>query len=153
MFASSRRSLLSQCVALLVLAIAGPISVSQCQAADDFLKVTDVELQPLGAAVERLIEALDYAGAPLPNGDRDALKAALKGTDPGKVTLAVQKVLDPHCLVGVLINPEQRVSVVEGPITKDLTQQGWRTLLVKVQNLSGATAELKIESPNLAHPL
>src|SRR5262249_45360686 len=89
-------------------------------------------------------------GAPLSAADRDALKTALKGTDAGKVTLAVQKVLDPLCIAGVTINAESRVSVVEGPAKKELTSQGWRTFLVKVQNLAGITPELKIESPNLA---
>src|SRR5579863_4671953 len=118
--------------------------------AEDFLKVENVEAQPLAAAVERLIEALDYAGAPLPAADREALKAALKETKDAKLAAAVQKVLDPFCVVGVTINPESRVSVVEGPVKKELVQQGWRTLLVKVQNLAGINPELKIESPNLA---
>ncbi len=49
--------------------------------AEDFLKVTDVESQPLAAAVERLVEALEYVGAPLPVADRDSLKASLKETN------------------------------------------------------------------------
>ena len=118
--------------------------------AEDFLKVTDVESQPLAAATERLVEALDYVGAPLPVADREALKAALKETNDAKLVAAVQKVLDPHCVVGVTINPESRVSVAEGPVKKELIQQGWRTLLVKVHNLAGINPELKIESPNLA---
>lgn len=127
------------------------LSVAPCAAeAEDFLKVTDVEPQPLAAASERLVEALDYVGAPLPVADRDALKAALKETNAAKMVAAVQKVLDPHCVVGVTINPESRVSVVEGPVKKELIQQGWRTLLIKVHNLAGINPELKIESPNLA---
>src|SRR5262249_40121692 len=45
---------------------------------------------------------------------------------------------------------ESRVSVIEGPAKKELTQQGWRTFLVKVQNQAGISPELKLESPNLA---
>jgi len=122
----------------------------QTAKADDFLKVDNVESQPLAAGVERLMEALEYVGAPLPAADRDALKAALKETNDAKLAAAVQKVLDPHCVVGVTINPESRVSVVEGPAKKELIQQGWRTFLVKVHNLAGINPELKIESPNLA---
>jgi hypothetical protein len=143
---SHRASVLSPCLALAACALVG----SPACAADDFLKVTDVEVQPLAAATDRLIEALDYVGAPLSAADRDALKTALKGTDAGKVTLAVQKVLDPLCIAGVTINAESRVSVVPGPAKKELTQQGWRTFLIKVQNLAPSTSELKIESPNLA---
>src|SRR5262245_18810623 len=134
----------------LALAAATMLGGSPARAADDFLKVTDVEVQPLAAATDRLIEALDYVGAPLSAADRDALKTALKGTDAGKVTLAVQKALDPHCVAGVTINAESRVSVVEGPVKKELMHQGWRTFLVKVQNQAGITPELKLESPNLA---
>jgi hypothetical protein len=50
----------------------------------------------------------------------------------------------------VTINPESRVSVVEGPVKKELVHQGWRTFLVKVHNLAGINPELKIESPNVA---
>src|SRR5579872_6563209 len=120
------------------------------RAADDFLKVADVEQQPLGAATERLIEALDYMGAPLTVADREALASASKETDPGKSVAAIQRVLDVHCVAGVTINAESRVSVVEGPAKKELMQQGWRTFLIKVHNLAGITPELKIESPNLA---
>jgi hypothetical protein len=129
---------------LAVIAAGGPV------VAADFLKVTDVEPQPLAAANERLIEALEYVGAPLPAADREALVAAGKLTDAGKVATAVQKVLDPYCVAGVLINPESRVSVIEGPVKKELMQQGWRTFLVKVQNQAGINPELKIESPNVA---
>jgi len=149
MTAQSRRYDNSQPLILtLSLSILGWLTSPICGA--DFLKVTDVEQQPLAAATERLIEALEYVGAPLSIADREALKVALKETDAVKSAVAIQKVLDPHCVVGVTINPESRVSVVEGPVKKDLMQQGWRTLLIKVHNLAGINPELKIESPNLA---
>ncbi len=143
------RTSLNGCLALLALLTAWPGIPSRACAAD-FLTVTNVELQPLVAAIDRLVEALDYVGAPLSAADRDALKAAMKGTDAGKSAAAIQKALDPLCVAGVTINAESRVSVVEGPVKKELTQQGWRTLLVKVHNLAGITPELKVESPNLA---
>ncbi|MGQ0637470.1 MAG: CehA/McbA family metallohydrolase [Planctomycetaceae bacterium] len=118
--------------------------------AAEFLKVVDVEAQPLGAATARLIEALDYIGAPLSPADRQALQAALKESDAGKLIAGVQTVLDPYCLAGVTINPESRVSVIEGPVKKELVQQGWRTFLVKVHNLAGINPALTLESPNVA---
>ncbi len=127
-----------------VLFLAGSLSAA------DFLKVTDVERQPLISATERLLEALEYVGAPLAEKDADALKAAMKESDAVKCAVAIQKVLDPYCVAGVTINAESRVSVVEGPVKKELVQQGWRTLLVKVQNAAGTNPELKIESPNIA---
>ncbi|MSR59204.1 MAG: hypothetical protein EXS05_16435 [Planctomycetaceae bacterium] len=118
--------------------------------AADFLKVTDVEPQPLAAATTRLLEALEYVGAPLATADREALEKAIKASTDAKLTAAIQKILDPYCVAGVTINPESRVSVVEGPVKKELVQQGWRTMLVKVHNLAGINPELKIESPNIA---
>ncbi|MGE3316560.1 MAG: hypothetical protein AB7O26_15700, partial [Planctomycetaceae bacterium] len=112
--------------------------------------VVDVEQQPLVSATGRLIEALSYVGAPLAEKDEKALTEAMQNPDAGESIRAIQKVLDPYCLVGVTINPESRVSVVEGPVRKELSQQAWRTYLVKVHNEAGVTAELQPESPNSA---
>ena len=108
-----------------------------------------VERQPLTAATERLVEALELVGSPLDADSRKKLNDALKLTDPADYTEAVQKTLDARCLVAVSINAESRVSVVEGPAKKELVQQGWRTFLVKVHNEAGITAPLVPESPNL----
>ena len=62
----------------------------------------------------------------------------------------IQKTIDAHCLAGVNINPESRVKVQEGPVNKELMQQGWRTFLVKVHNEAGVTAPLAAESANSA---
>lgn len=124
-------------------------ATSTCFAAELPL-VTEVEHQPLVAATERLLEALEFVGAPLPAEDTKALKAALKETDAKAANRTIQKVLDAHCVVGVTINPESRVSVVEGPVAKRLIQGGWATFLIKVQNDAGITPQLKPESPNAA---
>ncbi|MCY2964042.1 MAG: hypothetical protein NT069_10425, partial [Planctomycetota bacterium] len=107
-------------------------------------------MQPLTAATDRRVGALDFVGSPLSDGDKAKLKEAARDADPLVTVAAIQKILDPLCVVGVTINAESRVSVIEGPAKKELTQQGWRTFLVKVQNQAGITPELKIESPNLA---
>lgn len=111
--------------------------------------VAKVESQPLIAATERLVQALDFVGSPLGDDDRKALEAATKIEKDADYTEAVQKVLDKLCLVGVSINPESRVSLVEGQAKRELVQQGWRTFLVKVHNEAGVTAPLVPESPNL----
>jgi hypothetical protein len=108
-----------------------------------------VERQPLAAATERLVQALEFVGSPLNAEVRVKLEAALKLADEADATVAVQKVLDPLCLVAVSINPESRVSVLEGTARKELVQQGWRTFLVKVHNEAGVTAPLVPESSNL----
>ncbi|MFM9963964.1 MAG: CehA/McbA family metallohydrolase [Planctomycetaceae bacterium] len=124
-------------------------ATSTCFAAELPL-VTEVEHQPLVAATERLLEALEFVGAPLPAEDTKALQGALKETDAKVANRTIQRVLDAHCVVGVTINPESRVSVVEGPVAKRLIQGGWATFLIKVQNDAGITPQLKPESPNAA---
>lgn len=119
-------------------------------AADPLPLVVDVEQQPLVAATRRVEEALDFVGAPLKATDKKSLDAAMSDTDARQSIRKIQAILDPYCLVGVTINPESRVSVVEGPAKKDLIDGGWQTFLVKVQNQAGVTAELKPESPNAA---
>ena len=112
-------------------------------------KVGRVEQQPLVAATERLIQALEFVGSPLDAETLAKLDEAFKKADPADCTEAVEKILDPRCLVAVSINAESRVSVIEGPAKKELIQQGWRTFLVKVHNEAGVTAPLVPESPNL----
>jgi hypothetical protein len=60
----------------------------------------------------------------------------------------IQRVLDPHCLLVVNINPESRVKVAVGPAKPELLEQGWRVFLVKVHNEAGVTAELRATSPH-----
>lgn len=143
-------SLRHVCVVLTVLTLQAAGAASGVLHAADLPEVTGVERQPLVSATERLVEALEFVGAPLTKEATAAIQAAMKESNEAKCVAAIQKVLDPHCLVAVTINPESRVSVVEGPVKKELVQQGWRTFLIKVHNLAGINPELKIESPNVA---
>ena len=106
-----------------------------------------VELQPLAAQVGRVIEALNYLGAPLPEADRRAIQAALSGSDEPAATARIQEVLDRHSLLDVHINPESRVHVTQGKARPELVEQGWRTFLVKIRNDAGVTARLRVSSP------
>ena len=117
---------------------------------DELSLVTEVEFQPFASATQRLIEALDYLGSPLSEDDLSAIQEALVSTDHTQAIVDIQKILDPYCLTGVNINPESRVKVKEGPVDKELMQQGWRTFLVKVHNEAGVTAPLAAESANAA---
>lgn len=109
--------------------------------------VVDVEQQPFVAATQRLLEALDYIGAPLSEEDAEAIREAMASTDERASVVAIQEVLDRHCVAEVTINAESRVKGVEGPADKELMQQGWRSFLVKVRNEAGVTAQLAIDSP------
>ena len=132
-----------------MVSILGGLWAASFGSAAELLRVEEVELQPLLAATGRLVEALDVVGAPLPAATKGALAAAGKGGDAGHAAAAIQAILDPLCVAGVTINAESRVSVVEGPAAKELVEQGWRTFLVKVHNLAGITAPVRVEGPQL----
>jgi hypothetical protein len=110
--------------------------------------IAGVEAQPLAAQVQRLLEAADALGAPLPAGDQQALAAPLRSPEGAGTAELIQRVLDPHCLLVVNINPESRVKVAVGPAKPELLEQGWRVFLVKVHNEAGVTAELRATSPH-----
>jgi hypothetical protein len=118
--------------------------------ADGLPIVFDVEQQPLVAATERLIEALKYVGAPLSDADETALRAAMTNSDAKVSIRGIQQVLDQHCVAAITISAESRVKVAEGPVKKELVQQGWRTFLLKVYNNAGINPVLVAESPNAA---
>src|SRR5882762_9654773 len=109
-------------------------------AAQELPVVAKVEHQPLSAQVIRVLDSLKMLGEPLPAAEEAELRKA------GSVE-SIQKILDRHCLLGVDINPESRVKVVEGPAAPELVEQGWRTFLVKVHNQGGVTAVLNANSP------
>ncbi len=108
---------------------------------------THVDLQPLAAQVKRVLEALDYIGAPLAAEDRRAIEAAMQESDPARGAPTIARVLDRYVLLDVHINPESRVHVTQGAAKPELVQDGWRTFLVKVTNEAGVTAPLQVESP------
>lgn len=109
--------------------------------------VDDVDWQPVSAQLRRLVEALNYQGAPLARKDEDALRALLDAKEEDGLVKA-QEILDPYCLFLVSINPESRVKVAQGAAKPQLVEKGWRAFLVKVQNEAGVTAELRAVSPN-----
>ena len=129
------------CVLAGVLSGPGPV------AAGELPEVVSVERQPLVAATKRLVEALKYAGTPLPESDLSALHKAYADPKADSAVRRIQSVLDRYCLVGVHINAESRVKVAEGVVKRQLIQQGWRTFLVKVHNEAGVTASLQTDSP------
>lgn len=131
-----------------VAGLAGAAGVARAAEGSSLPVVRGVEIQPLTAQVRRVVEALDYLGAPLAASAKRAVETAIARADAAAASEAIQKVLDPLCLVGVNINPEMRVKVIQGPAKPELVEQGWRTFLVKVHNEAGTTAELRAVSPN-----
>ena len=109
-----------------------------------------IELQPLAAQVRRVVEAMDYLGAPIASQDRTELSRALGASDSATGIAQLQKILDKYCLLEVQINPESRVKVSPSLARPALVEHGWRSFLVKVRNEAGVTAELKASSSNAA---
>jgi hypothetical protein len=102
-----------------------------------------VEGQPLGANIERVVQALDYLGAPLTASLRADLARASRARDAARL----QELLDAQTLLVVQINPEARVKVARGPAPARLQQAGYTPALVKIVNQSGGTQALRIGSP------
>ncbi len=118
--------------------------------AEELPLVSKVEFQPFAAQIERILQALDLIGEPLPASDTGAVRKILDAGSGGPDQIAaLQRILDKHALAGVNINPESRVKVQQGPAAPELVEQGWRAFLVKVHNEAGVTAVLALDSPNM----
>lgn len=116
--------------------------------AQDTPVITGVERQPFVAATRRLVEAMDFAGAPLAADVQQQISAAIAAKDDRDAIRQIQETLDRLCLAMININAESRVKVAEGPVKKELMQQGWRAFLIKVHNEAGINPVLQVESPN-----
>ena len=128
----------ARAVAVIVSITVAPSAIS----ADD-LHPVKVEGQPLAANVIRVLQALETLGSPLPKKTVNDLAQAAKERDASQL----QRLLDPHVLLAVSLNPESRVKVQRGPAPALLQQAGFTPVLVKVVNESTVTKRLKITSP------
>ena len=115
--------------------------------AQDLYPVNGVEVQPLMAQAERLIQALTALGSPLASDDAKKIQAVSYAPHNEEAAQRIQAILDPYCLAMVHINPETRVKVLRGPAPAQLVQSGWSSFLVKVHNESGTKAALNAVSP------
>jgi hypothetical protein len=105
--------------------------------------VVEVEGQPLAANAQRLLDALQFLGAPLFADAAAELQKAIKARDANKI----QELLDPQVLVVVTLNPESRVKAARGPGATTLQQGGFVPVLLKVINESTVKKALRISSP------
>ncbi len=112
------------------------------------LPVIEVEGQPLAANAQRVVQALDFLGAPLTEDVRAKLQTAVTGRD----ATGVQMALDAQVLCVVSINPELRVSAVRGPAKSVVQQAGYTPVLIKVINHGVSTARLRITSTQAGPP-
>ena len=66
---------------------------------------------------------------------------------PTKAVAGIQKVLDPHCLVGVELKSDKEITAAAGPAKKQLVEQGWTQFLVKVHNPAGLDGRVAGRQP------
>ncbi|MDP6892450.1 MAG: hypothetical protein QF731_04665, partial [Verrucomicrobiota bacterium] len=122
-----------------LLFLAFPLSVK----AQVELPIGVVDGQPLGANALRLIQAMEFLGAPLSRSLVQELNNAVSSRDEEEI----QKILDPQVLVAVTLNPEVRVKVARGPAKAVLRQAGYTPYIVKVFNDSTVARPLRVASP------
>jgi hypothetical protein len=107
------------------------------------LEAVEVEGQPLAANAGRLLDALQFLGAPLPAEAAADLQGAIKARNAARI----QEVLDPLVLAVVTLNPESRVKAARGPAQASLQQGGFVPVLLKVVNDSTVKKALRVSSP------
>ncbi len=112
--------------------------------------VFTVDRQPFEANVQRVVQALQLAGSPLPSASLNRLAELQDDSADDEVIKGLQEILDPYCLLTVNINPESRVKVARGAAEPTLDQFGWTNFLIKVVNEAGVTAPLDCSSPQAA---
>ncbi len=109
--------------------------------------------QPLIAQAVRLKEALAFLGNPLSSEEQNKIDQIRKSIPDSNTLKRIQEIFDPYCIAFVNINPEARVKVDRGPAKTILTQHGWTSFLVKIDNQAKVTAPLEAESPNALYPV
>jgi hypothetical protein len=112
--------------------------------------VEDVEWKAFRERTQKLLKALEALKSPLPAETVRSVKGLLEKEEATpQAAEAVQKLLDPYCLVGISINPESRVKAARGPADTELPQNRELVFLIKVQNDAGVTPPLSVSGPQI----
>jgi hypothetical protein len=139
------------CLALVLTSLA-LVAVAQlrlrAQAQVPHDELAPVALQPLAQQVRRVESVLAALGQPLSTAQHDALNRAIGEADERRAIAQIEEALAGRVLLDVTINPESRVSVVQGTAAPALVEGGSQLFLVRVRNQAGVTAPLRLTSPN-----
>ncbi len=122
--------------ALVFAALTAPASAQK-------LEPVEVEGQPLAENARRVLQTLEFLGAPWAAESRKAAEDAIAAHDARRI----QEALDRQVLVVVSLNPESRVKAKRGPAAAKLQQGGYTPLLLKVVNESTVSRPLNVSSP------
>lgn len=115
--------------------------------ADPLPVVEETDWTQLRQQAEQLLRVSSLP-AETQNGLRKRLADAAP-PNPGEAVVALQKILDPFCLVSVNINPESRVKVARGPAKAELPLEEETLVLIKVHNEAGVTHSLGVSGTQL----
>jgi hypothetical protein len=107
------------------------------------IEPVDVEAQPLAANAQRVMDTLEYLGAPLDANTVEKVRGAIESRDAKDL----QRALDARVLFLVAIDAESRVKVERGPASAALQQAGYVPALVKIINPAGVRKRLRVDSP------
>jgi hypothetical protein len=132
----------------LTLLAAGPLR------AQTLVPIDDVPWPLLRDHCRDLLRDLDAAKSPLAAETVRALRdlIAKEPADSDAAVAAVQKLLEPHCLIGVNINPESRVKAARGAAATELHHGRDVIVLVRIHNEGGVTSTLAVSGPGLIRP-
>lgn len=113
--------------------------------------VEDVAWAPFRDRCRQLLGALEKTKTVVTEDTLRALRMLVekKTRDPQAAAREVQKLLDPHCMVAVSINPESRVKAARGPAAVELRQDRETVVLIKVHNEGGVTHTLNVSGPEI----
>jgi hypothetical protein len=113
--------------------------------------VEEVEWAPFRDHCRQLLQVMDKPGSPLPEKSVSELRSLLnrKPDDTAAACVAVQRLLDVHCLIAVSINAESRVKGARGPARIELHQNRPSLVLFKIHNDGGVTHALRLYGPEL----
>ena len=113
--------------------------------------VEGTDWRQVRAEGQRVFKEMEKLKFPLPADTVKALSRLLETepTDPEAAAAQVQKLLDPHCLAGININPESRVKAARGALPAELVRGRETTMLIKVHNEGGVTHGLAVSGPQV----
>jgi hypothetical protein len=112
--------------------------------------VEGVEWASFRDRTRTLLKGLESLKSPLPVETVQRLNLLLDKEDATPETAeAVQKLLDPFCMVGVSINPESRVKAARGPAGAELPLNRETIVLIKINNEAGVTQALNLAGTQL----
>lgn len=144
------RSALTRRQALKLMSAAAAASFHPAFAAE----LSGIAPQPYFAGVNRALEAIASLGAPISTSDARQIAALSQASDGASVE-AAEQILDRYTLARLSLSGDGSARVAVGGAKRILVEQGWRILLVRVENPTGRLVDINfsrgLSSPTPGH--